>query len=86
MITILSFWLFCGILSYVRFIYIDKMLDKESNPDLYQLYTKTYLFYLSIFGGAIVLLYILWFDLQFLWIEVKHWLGMLYDKLFDKGE
>lgn len=81
---ILNVWIMCGLITYFRAIYIDKFHQEEIDSDVPKQYNKLIVFITCIVAGVLGLLWMLWYDLQFLWIEIEYWIGTLYDKIFKK--
>jgi len=86
-LLIFNIWLVCGLISYLRLIYIDKFHEEEElDTGLPSKYNKLIIFITCILGGVLALLWLLWYDLQFLWIDIQYWCGTLYDKVFKKSK
>jgi len=79
----LNIWLICGLISYFRFVYIDKFHEEDFGIPTNR-YNKVVVFIILILGGVLSLLFILYYDIQLLWIEIKYYTLSIYDWIKGK--
>lgn len=79
-----NLWIICGLITYFRCIYVDSMHEHEIDSTIPMQYNKLVIFITCIVGGVLGLIWMLWWDLKFVWIDIKYFFIMIYEKLFNK--